>query len=57
MIPSDEIIREFFCNNALVAVNYHSDKNKNVLTIYHSGVDMQHSLTFALIGAHQRAIT
>jgi len=37
---------------------HHSKRNKNVLIIYHSGgVDMQCSLTFALIGAHQLTIT
>ena len=43
--------------NLIVVDLHHSDRNKNVLIIHHSGVDMQHSLTFALIGAHQRAIT
>ena len=43
--------------NLIVVDLHHSDRNKNVLIIYHSGVDMQHSLTFALVGAHQRAIT
>ncbi|MCP4798443.1 MAG: hypothetical protein GY893_00665 [bacterium] len=43
--------------NLIVVDLHHSDRNKNVLIIYHSGVDMQHSLTFALVGAYQRAIT
>jgi len=36
---------------------HHSERNKNVLIIYDSGVDMQCSLTFAHFGAHQRAKT
>mmetsp|Transcript_4895 Transcript_4895/g.8575 ORF Transcript_4895/g.8575 Transcript_4895/m.8575 type:complete len:83 (+) Transcript_4895:379-627(+) len=44
--------------NLIVVDLHHSDRNKNVLIIYHSGgVDMQCSLTFALFGAHQRAKT
>mgnify|MGYP001952375919 CR=1 FL=1 len=43
---------------SIVVDLHHPDRNKMFYNHYYhsSGVDMQHSLTFALIGAHQRAI-
>jgi len=43
--------------NLIVVDLHHSHRNNFFfINFYHSGVDMQHSVTYALVGAHQRAI-
>jgi len=57
-----ELVLDYFGRKSeminLIVVDLHHSHRNNFFFInfYHSGVDMQHSVTYALVGAHQRAI-